>query len=461
MELKLTQYGAGREVGRSCIGLTFSDKTKLLLDAGSKFVKITKNENGKQVVRSSVVYPDIEPSELKKVRMAILSHSHLDHVGALPYFVSQGLDCPIVSNELTRRVSEVLLEDAFRIDKKRGDCLYGQGHLARVINHLMQDPFDMGINGFSYELKSSGHIPGSSSIPLKYENIKIFYTSDINHEDSLLLNGADRFSLADIMIIDSTYGDGEHDSRDETIEAFKNKVIEVLARGGSIVIGVFGVARAQEVMIFLDELFREYDFNIPVYLDGMAREITDIYLDCPDENVNVGKLRRSNDWIKRIESRSDRSYAIQEEQAIYLATSGMFSAGPVLDFLQGIASDSKSAVILTGYQAHGTGGEQLLREARIALRQSRKNDVTGKTEEWTKTVDVKCEIKKYGLSAHSDIEGLGKIIRYVNPKYLVAQHGDSNSIDAIMEFVEKMEFPDKRLVKTYGPSNGDELIFNL
>jgi len=137
---------------------------------------------------------------------------------------------------------------------------------------------------------------------------------------------------------------------------------------------------------------------------------------------------------------------MEKGQAIFLATSGMFNAGPVLAFLQGIADDPRSAIIVTGYQANGTGGRQLLREKRINIRQP--------DESW-KTVEIACEVIKYGLSAHSDIEGLGKIISQVDPRIVVAQHGKPEAVDAVMKFVKAQG----RIA--YGPSNGDELIFNL
>jgi putative mRNA 3-end processing factor len=433
MELKLTQYGAGREIGRSCIGLTFPDKTNLLLDAGSKFIQ------------GGVLYP-ITPNNLDIIDGVIISHSHADHVCALPHFVSEGLfrkrdDARIISNALTKETSAVLLHDAYEIDKSKQRAFYGVGCVVRVTDHLMVSSDQGQIREVKYQLIPSGHIPGASSIMLEFDGKKILYTSDVNYEDTLLIDGSGRLPKADLLIIDSTYGYREHVNRQKTLEDFRQKVLEVIARGGSVVIGVFGVARAQEVMIFLNQL----GVDVPIYLDGMAREITDIYLKYP-EYVNIEELISANEKIIRIDSRSDRSEALEKGQAIYLATSGMFNGGPVLDFLQGIADDPRSAIIMTGYQANGTGGQQLLREKRIDIRQP---------DESRKTVEIAGEVIKYGLSAHSDIEGLEKIISHVNPSIVVAQHGKPEAVDAVMKFAESQG----RIA--YGPSNGDELIFNL
>lgn len=436
MELKLEQLGAGREVGRSCIGLTFPDKTRLLLDGGSKFVP------------GGVLY-SLTPKDIKEVKAVIVSHSHADHVCGLPNLVRQGLDCPVISNRLTMEASKVLLWDSYEIDKRRynenGNSahypFYGRGCVVRVVEHLMEASSYGKIGGVKYTLIPSGHIPGSSSVLLEYEGVRIIYSSDINYNNTLLLKGSGRLPLADILIIDSTYGYREHDNRKQTLENFKQKVLEVTGRGGSILVGVFGVARAQEVMIFLDQL----DLDIPIYLDGMARAITDIYLDHP-EYVNAEELASANRRVRRIDGKDDRFAAIEAGQAIYLATSGMFGGGPVLEFLQALAHDPKSAVIITGYQPSGSGGSQLLNDKRIKIRQPDGSH---------KTIFVEGDIVKYGLSAHSDIGGLGEVMTHVDPSYVVAQHGNSEAVDAVVDFAKAQN----RIA--HGPKNGDELIFNI
>jgi putative mRNA 3-end processing factor len=249
--------------------------------------------------------------------------------------------------------------------------------------------------------------------------------------DTELLNGAQTsFPKIDVMICEATYGDREHPSRQKEVKRFLDTVQDTVSFGGSVIIPAFAVGRAQEVLLML----AKRDFGVPVYLDGMAKKVTQLYL-------RHGRYLKSAEAMQDAFSRAapvsgwrDRK-DIVKQRAIVVTTSGMMDGGPVIDYMRHHYFDTKNAVLLTGYQAEGCNGRHMLETGRLRL----------DDEE----VKVRCGVHKFDFSAHSGCEQLKRMIKNIKPKVLILQHGEERSVKNLAEWCDFCE--------VHTPSLDDEI----
>jgi putative mRNA 3-end processing factor len=412
--MKLTFYGAAKEVGRSCIVVD----DMYMLDAGIE-------------LNHEVRYPAI--TDLSSIKGIFLCHAHLDHSGALPLFNFQGLEVPIFCTSMTKKLTYILLKDEFKIQKlQREHPAYHKSNIRNVmalmkyVSPRMMRRFE----DMEFQFLLSGHIPGSCSIFMKVDGRSLLYTSDINNVDTLLMKKCDEIPLADVLITECTYGEREHPPREETEKKFLEKIQETLERGGSVLIPVFAVGRAQEIMMLLDRL----ETKVPIYLDGMAEDVTRIILEEPIWLKNGAALRKAFQRVKLV--KNQRREDIAKQQSIILTTSGMMEGGPVISYLAHMYFDEKNSILLTGYQTKETNGRRLLEKGEV--------DIDGRI------VKVKCYYEQFDFSAHAGRKELIELIRKVNPEHLILQHGDPEALDSIAS-----EFKDK---KVYIPELGDTIV---
>lgn len=423
--MKIIFHGAANEVGRSCVEVKTKD-SKILIDSG---IKLT--EHGSE-------YP-IE-FNVSNVDAAFISHAHLDHTGALPLFNSKGMNCPIYCTAETKEISRILLKDSLHIEMLDNEYPhYDKENIFHVLDNmkLVKYKEEYKFNNIDFKFFDAGHIPGSASILLKIDGANLLYTGDIKTTESELLKPADTNykEQIDVMITESTYGDREHSSRELEKKKFLTAIRETLKRGGSVLIPAFGVGRAQEIIIMLNEL----NTGVPIYLDGMAKKVTDLFMQKPEYLKDINEFRAA---VKRVEYvyGKNRRKRISQAQAIVVTTSGMMTGGPIMGYMEYYFKDSRHSILLTGYQAVGTNGRMLVE--------------TGKFDLEGQIVRVKCKVKKFDFSAHSGLKDLFELIKKVNPKVLLINHGDPGAELHLAELVKKIG------IEVHCPNLGDKFEFS-
>ncbi len=411
-------HGAGKEVGRSCIAL---DNT-FLFDAG---LKIT--EHGTE-------YPTL--FDHSKIQAVFLSHAHLDHTGALPLLNHEGLQCPMFATRMTKLLTEVLLRDSFHIELiTHTHPAYHEANIFAVLKYfkdvIYKKQYEIA-NAF-FQFLDAGHIPGSASVLFQYKGKTILYSGDVNWQNTLLLNGA-QYSLQnlDIMIIESTYGDRGHPDRKQTEQHFAKVIQETIEKQGSVLLPTFAVGRAQELMLLLAKT----KIDCPIYLDGMAKKVTDLCVTNPMFIKDASALRAAQKRVQYITSPAERKKVLGEN-CVIITTSGMVTGGPVMDYLKLMFFEPKHALLLTGYQADGTNGRLLLQEKTAY--------VDGKKVQWTG------RIEQFDFSAHAGQNDLVGAVQRFKPKHLIINHGDEIAIQTLAEKVKPF------IKKLYLPEN-DEVI---
>ncbi|MBI2084886.1 MAG: beta-CASP ribonuclease aCPSF1 [Candidatus Aenigmarchaeota archaeon] len=433
--IRVIGLGGWREVGRSAT-LLETAKSKVLIDCGVK-----------AGATNSEVYPIFGTKEFdyNELDAIAISHSHLDHVGAVPMLYEYGFDGPLYMTTPALDLATLLWFDYVDVmQKSTTSPLFSVRGIKEAIKHAI--PLEWGeVSDVAPDVRlafqNSGHILGSSSIHLHVgEGMhNIVYALDQKFGRTTLLDPAyTDFQRVETLIIEATYG-GHKDiqpHRAETEKQLITIVEETMARGGIIVIPSFAVERAQEVMAILVEQGLEY----PVYLDGMIWDANGIFTAYPEylgrnmqKKIFQGDSPFINPIFKRIASPQERAKAWDDKPCVIVSTSGMLMGGPVMEHLKQLADDPKNTLLFVGFQGEGTMGRRIQKGWReIPFRSD-----GGKTS----SLEVKMQVETIeGLSGHSDRNQLLGFIGNLasRPDRVIAVHGESQKTQEFARAVNRI-----------------------
>ncbi|MBT7902288.1 beta-CASP ribonuclease aCPSF1 [Candidatus Woesearchaeota archaeon] len=427
--VRISYLGGGRQVGRSCI-LLQTPESRVLLDCGIN------------VADESNAYPLLEAPEFKldELDAVIISHSHLDHTGFLPYLFKFGYRGPVYCTAPTRDVMSLLQLDLVKIMRNEGkDPIYTSDEVKEMVKHTICLDYEEVTDitpDVRLTLYNAGHILGSSLVHLHIGNglHNLVYTADLKYGKTMLLEpAATKFPRLETLMIESTYGakDNVLPSAREQDNELKDIVMNTIKRGGKILMPTLGSGRAQEVMILVESLVREGLIDpIPVYVDGMVWDITAIHTAYPEFlNRSIRKQifhKDNNPFLspifKEVGSNKERQRIIEEGgPCLIIATSGMLVGGPSVEYLKALAGDKKHSLVFSCYQAEGSLGNKIKRGQReiiLGYNQSGRPD----------TLNINMEVFRIEISGHSDRK---ELINYVQrcsprPKKVVVNHGENS-----------------------------------
>jgi uncharacterized protein len=426
-----TALGGYREVGRSAHLLT-TQNSKVLIDCG-----IDPGSDRTPYFNA----PELLP--LDSLDAVVVTHAHLDHCGLVPVLLKYGYKGPIYCTAPTRDLMTLMLLDAIKVvnqEARRG--LYDSAQVRELVWRTI--PLRWGETtdiapDIRLTMHNAGHILGSSicHFHLGDGDHNLAYSGDIKFERTWLFNPAtNRFPRLETLVLESTYG-GYRDiqpSRQQASDEFASLVSKVLGRNGHLIVPVFAVGRSQEVMLVLEERMREGAIpRVPVYLDGMISEATAIHTAYPEflnsqlrtQIFQQGDNPFLSDVFHRVDSAGMRMGIIDsKEPCIVLATSGMMSGGPVMEYFRGWAGDERNALLFVGYQADGTFGRRLQRGL---------SEMTFGEGPRPSSVPIKLELATVeGFSGHSDRVQLMNYVASLDPRpqRVILNHGEeSKAID--------------------------------
>ncbi|WP_049921802.1 MBL fold metallo-hydrolase [Halopiger djelfimassiliensis] len=382
MEIRF--LGGVREVGRSAILVN----DRLLLDYGVK--------SG-----SPPQYPgDVDPEAV------VVSHGHLDHVGAVPSLLSGDARPPIHWTPPTRELALVLARDTLQLHGGTLQCPFTETDVQRVTQvsetHGYREPFEAA--GHEVTFFDAGHIPGSAHVLVDDGETRLLYTGDFHTADQQLVSGTTARPDADVVICESTYSDVDHADR-ATVEAqFIESVETTLWEGGTVVIPAFAIGRTQEMLLLCA------DHDVPCYVDGMGKRITKLLRRYPDYVRDADALRRAKSHARFVTGRDGQRKRIADRNAAIITTSGMLHGGPAMTYVPAVRSHPTNKITLTGYQVEGTPGRDLLE--------------TGSAEIDGRTMPVSAQVEQYDFSAHADRDGVLAFLESYRDSELLVGHGD-------------------------------------
>ncbi len=393
MEIRF--LGGAGEVGRS--GFLIEGSSRILLDYGIKLDHKTE-------------YPE----EAGHVDAFVLSHAHLDHSGFAPALYDSSLPMAI-GTAPTRDLSELLIEDSIKINRLQRT---GQKFVKRELRAFLNSYVPCGYNDrvdvgeYAVTLHNAGHISGSAITSVEGRKGRVLaYTGDFKPVPQLLHHGADLVKC-DILITESTYALKDHPDREELRKKFTADVKDVIDSNGVALIPVFAVGRAQEMLAMLEE----EGLAGRAYIDGMAKSATEIVMDYHSFIDNPGLLQKAMDNVNWIRTPRDRQRALAGG-TIIVTTAGMLNGGPVLNYLTRLNRNSR--IFLTGYQAEGTNGRNLMEGRPLEI-----DD---------RTIKVKTPFSSYDFSAHAGRSDLYDYIRRADPETVICVHGERESSKSMAE----------------------------
>ena len=386
--LRYHYLGGGNEVGN--VGIVLEDPTsnRLLLDYG---IAPTK--------------PPRYPNEAPHVSNAIITHSHIDHLGMVPWLASNH-NTTLHGTELTAAISEMMWYDCHKVSSIEGYPLPWDKRdidlaLSAWKTHHFNQPWKQ--DDWKLELHRAGHIPGAAMLHVETPNKSVLFSGDFDTRDSQLTVGAKPVQT-DVLFVEGTYGGRDHPPKQEENQRFIERVVEVIDRGGTALVPAFANGRTQDVVMLLHKHLPELD----VHVDGMGKRVAKLQMDHPETLRDPSALESAWKWCRRVSSKSDRKKALDAD--VIVSTSGMLDGGPSIWYLNRLRHERKNAILLTGYQARNTGGRRLIDERRIPI--------------FGKLANIELDVDQYSFSTHAGHQEIVDFAEQCQAEDVVIYHSD-------------------------------------
>lgn len=463
MDIKF--YGAAKMVTGSNY-LIDTGEYKILVDCGMF-------QGSQEIERKNFEEFPYNPEEID---ILFLTHSHIDHSGRIPKLVKEGFRGRIISTNPTYDLCKIMLKDSAKIQesdiewenrkrKRAGkppvEPLYTMGDAENSLNYFEPYFYDQKIkinDHIEIRFKDAGHILGSSILELwireKEEDLKVVFSGDLGMPDRPIIKSPEYIDEADYLIIESTYGNRNHESFQDSSDKLIDIINKTALRGGTVIIPSFAVGRTQEIIYQLNKYYEynkdlEEHMRIPVYVDSpMAIDATEAFKKNSssfDDEARDLVLKGDNPFEfsnLRYTRTTEESMALNKFQfpKVIISSSGMATAGRVRHHLKHNLWDKRNSLVFVGYQANGTLG-------RILLDGIKNVKILGEE------INVGAEIHSLeGFSAHADqnmlLDWINKFER--KPKKVFIVHGEEEESQALSTLIEHLY-----KIKTVIPNLGD------
>ena len=458
----IKHHGAVDGVTGSCHELTLADGRSVLIDCGP-FQGAEASAEGAGAKRLQIEFP------VAQVQALIVTHVHIDHVGRIPYLLAAGFRGPILCSRASAELLPLVLEDAlkvrFTLDKAliervlrllRGRIKaldYGEWHVV-----IDADP------GLRIRLQPAGHILGSAYVECDVlqvdDRCRILFSGDLGPPDTPLLPDPKPPDDADVVVLESTYGDRRHEDRKHRARRLQAIVEHAFENRGSILIPAFSIGRTQELLYELEGIIHAHGQRRVAA--GLSWDDIDIVLDSPlAADFTAGYRRLRACWDEEAKDRLDAGrHPLAFEQlltvddhathlrtveylaktarpAVIIAASGMCAGGRIVNYLKAMLGDPRHDVLFVGYQAAGTPGRDIQRYGPRG----------GYVRLDGRRYDIRAAVHTLGgYSAHADQADLIRFIAQmrVEPRQVILVHGDHGAKQALQSEL-RARFPVTRV----------------
>ncbi|KAJ4961874.1 hypothetical protein NE237_021784 [Protea cynaroides] len=442
MAIECLVLGAGQEVGKSCVIVSIGGK-RIMFDCGMHMGYLDHRR-----------YPDFslisESGDFDKaLTCVIITHFHLDHVGALTYFTEVcGYHGPIYMTYPTKALAPLMLED-FRkvmVDRRGEEEQFTNDQIMECMKKVtavdlkqtVQVDKDLQIRAYY-----AGHVLGAAMFYAKVGDSAIVYTGDYNMTPDRHLGAAqiDRLQL-DLLITESTYATTIRDSKYGREREFLKAVHKCVSGGGKVLIPTFALGRAQELCILLDDYWERMNLKIPIYFSaGLTIQANMYYkmlIGWTSQKVKDTYATHNAFDFKHVCS-FDRSFINAPGPCVLFATPGMISGGFSLEVFKRWAPSEMNLIALPGYCVAGTVGHKLMSGKPTKI------DLDKDTQ-----IDVRCQIHQMSFSPHTDAKGIMDLVKFLSPKHVILVHGEKPKMATL-----KGRIQTELGIKCYDPANNE------
>jgi metallo-beta-lactamase family protein len=428
---------------------------------GSRFLVDTPNA---RVLVDAGLFQGIKPLRLRNraplgvdpasIDAVVVTHAHLDHTGYLPALVKQGFAGRIHMTRRTAQLAEIVLADSARLQQEEAEFanrhgyskhhpalpLYTEADAFATVERFRTEPFLTDVEiapGVAVEFRPAGHIVGSASVVCTLEGRRtrrLFVSGDVGRPVHPLLLPPVAPPAVDVALVESTYGDRDHDDETTALDAIAQAISRAAAAGGTIVMPAFAVDRTEVVLVALRRLLDEHRIPpLPIYVDSpMALDVLSVYRAALREHdvdvrpVAIDALAPGGVHEARDRNASQRLNDLTAP-AIIVSASGMATGGRVLHHLARVLPHHRNSVVLVGFQAEGTRGRQLAQGARVVK-------LLGQY------VPVRADIVVAdAFSAHADADELVSWLGSAPapPEVTFVVHGEAEASDALASRLDR------------------------
>ncbi|EKE83891.1 MBL fold/beta-CASP domain-containing RNA metallo-hydrolase [Idiomarina xiamenensis] len=420
----ISHHGAAQGVTGSCHELHIYQQHSLLIDCG-----LFQGEE-QQAAACEFFHQGI--------KAVFITHCHVDHVGRLPALFDAGYQGPVYCSNVTAALLPTVMSDALHLTHADNES-YAAACLAKLKHALCPLPTARWLAlaelpSVRIRLLDSGHILGACSLEVEYQQQRVVFSGDVGNVDTPIVHDPQSPEHADLLVLESTYGDRQHDNREQRQQRLQQIIEQAISNRGTVMIPAFAIGRTQELLYELHEIIQQQPQwqALPVVLDSpLATRITEQYQTLAnywDESAQA-HLRRGDDplnfpLLHRVSNYQQHIGLVNRlrqfaEPCIVIAGSGMCTGGRIQHYLQALLPDARHDLLFVGYQAHGTPGRQ--------IQSAQRGDWVTIAEQ---QVQVNAAIHTIsGYSAHADQAGLLNYIENMNqlPKAVRLVHGDNNA----------------------------------
>lgn len=423
--MRVIHHGALHGVTGSCHQLVVDATRSILIDCG-----LFQGEDAKGRDETQIDF------SLAGIKSLILTHIHIDHVGRLPHLMAAGFDGPIYCTAPTAKLLPLTIEDAMRVGVTRNKKLI-ERFVQEVRRHLR--PLEYGHwhkieGGVQIRLQPAGHILGSAYVEIDHDGERVVFSGDLGSRNQPLLTEPASPEKADLLVLESTYGDRNHEGREERRKHLENILCRTMENSGVTIIPAFSVGRTQELLFEMNEIFNRVEKRcgcallnaVDVIVDSpLANRYTEIYDDLRDYWSEEAQQVLSYDDQPLV---FDNLFTINESDdhrdcvdrlietkrpAIVIAAGGMCAGGRVVNYLKAFVGDPTTDVVFMGYQAIGTPGRYIQESDWVKLDGER--------------YDIRAKVHVLdSYSAHADQSDLLKFVTGMQerPKAIRLVHGE-------------------------------------
>jgi len=501
---EILHHGATGGVTGSCHQLLMDARHSLLIDCGLFQGAETSAEGKSAADRLAIEFP------LDTIKALVATHVHIDHVGRIPYLLAAGFKGPILCSEPSAKLLPIVLEDAFKLGFSR-DQKQVERYIKLIEQRIIALPYNAWFTLHDSEslicrirLQRAGHILGSAYVeidlhyPARGEKKRIVFSGDLGAPHAPLLPAPKPPYRADIMVIESTYGDRLHENRRTRRQRLESVIEQVLANNGTVLIPAFSIGRTQELLYELEEIIHSKKIDavtkgqannaavhpplpsggragvrgktgdldtagpdwptLPIILDSpLASRFTQVYRELKPfwdkealQRVKQGRNPLGFEQLLTVDSHQAhlamvRHLASTARPAIVIAGNGMCSSGRIVNYLKAMLHDPRHDVLFVGYQAQGTPGQA------IQLHGPRGGYVDLDQERYK----IAAKINTIGgYSAHADQQGLLRFVTGMRrwPEQVRIVHGDAKAKGELGEHLKALYKQAQRNLELLIPS---------
>jgi len=448
---KITFYGGTGSVTGANFLLEIDGK-KILIDCG-----LTQGEK-----LADDINWDPFPYDPKKIDILFVTHAHVDHLGRIPKLINEGFRGKIYSTEPTKGLAVPMFEDTAGIlgqNKDLGlDKIYSEENIKLALSLWQGLKYHQTIKiteNVEVVLLDAGHILGSAMIEFIYNGKKILFTGDLGNSPSPILPNTEKVTDVDYLIMESVYGDRNHESREDRRKFLEETIEDNYKRKGTLIIPTFSLERSQELLFELNALVENSRIPImPIFLDSpLAIRLTEVFKQYRNYfNANAQKSMIHDKYLfdfpglhSTLQSKESQMIRSVPNPKIVIAGSGMSTGGRIVHHERHYLPDPNNTLLLTGYQSIGTPG-RLIQEGIKKVR------ITGEE------VIVRAHIVTiHGYSGHKDSDGLLNFVQDMEDtvKKVFVVMGEPKSS---MFLVQKLR--DNLGINACAPERGDSVVLS-